>query len=370
MDWREWFLIRFGPGFLGGIAFRDWLRLLSGRRFAIAPSRLPRALAITFQSLQNSLLGRRERRRFGPDLERTTVEPPLFVLGHWRSGTTHLHNLLTVDRRFAFPNIYQSCYPHTFLTTEARSARWVGRFIPRRRPMDNVAWDMTTPQEEEFALCISSLKSPYLSWVFPAHRERFDRYLTFRGAAESEVEAWLGALDQFLGKLTWKYRRPLILKSPPHTCRIRLLLRKFPEAKFVHIHREPFTVFQSSRWTFLVNFRWHGLERPRLDDLDDWVIRQYREMYEVFFEERKLIPPGRYCEVKFEDLEKDPLAVVRSVYQSLALPDFEEVEPELKRYVASLAGYRKNAFPDLQADLRRRISTEWRACFEEWGYPA
>ena len=151
-------------------------------------------------------------------------------------------------------------------------------------------------------------------------------------------------------------------------CRIRLLLRKFPQAKFVHVHRDPFTVFQSSRWTFLVNFRWQGLERPRLDDLDDWVIRQYREMYDVFFEERKLIPPGRYHEVAFEDLERDPLGAVRATYEALGLPDFGSVEADLVRYVASLSGYRKNAFPDLAPDLRGRIFREWRASFEEWGY--
>src|SRR5262245_38909475 len=88
MEWREWLLTHFGPGLLGGIAFRDWLGILRERRWAIAPSCLPRAVAITFQSLQNSLLGLYERRRFGPELERISVEPPLFVLGHWRSGTS------------------------------------------------------------------------------------------------------------------------------------------------------------------------------------------------------------------------------------------------------------------------------------------
>jgi hypothetical protein len=143
----------------------------------------------------------------------------------------------------------------------------------------------------------------------------------------------------------------------------------FPGARFVHIHRDPRVVFQSARRTLEVNIRWHRLQRPRLDDFDDWVIRHYREMYDAFFEERHLIPRGRLHDVAFEALEKDPVGEVRRTYEGLGLPDFRVVEPDLRSYVASLAGYRKNTFPDLPGPLRARLAREWRACFEEWGYP-
>ncbi len=131
-SWREAFLSRFGPGMLGGITFGDWMKTLWRwrRRFAVAPTRWPRALAITAQSLQNSILRRYEGWRYGRELEGITVESPLFVLGHWRSGTTYLHNLLAIDRRFAFPNTYQFSFPHIFLSTEAIRARIIGFFLP------------------------------------------------------------------------------------------------------------------------------------------------------------------------------------------------------------------------------------------------
>jgi hypothetical protein len=367
-DWRKSFLTHLGPGLLGGIRLGDWLRLLRDERFAISPTRLPKALAITFQSLENSFLARREMRRYREEIEKVPVEPPLFVLGHWRNGTTHLHYLLGMDSRFAFPNIYQTFYPHSFLTTEARRSRLVGFFLPKRRPMDSVAWNIGSPQEDEFALCVLSRKSPCLGWVFPRHRDRYDRYLTFRHAGEGEEEEWRAAFDLLIRKLTLKHRRPLVLKSPPHTGRIRLLLRMFPGSKFVHIHRDPYAVFQSSRNLFQVNLRWNGLQRFSSSGLEEWVLRQHREMYEAFFEERKLIPEGRYCEVKFEELELDPVGQLRAIYQKLGLPDFQVVQPELERYVATLAGYRKNSYPDLGTDLKKRIAREWQASFEEWGY--
>jgi hypothetical protein len=368
MAWREALLGRFGPGLLGGVTLGDWLRLLRENRFAVAPSRLPRALAITMQAAQNSAYRRIDDLRTGRGLEDVAVEPPLFLLGHWRHGTTHLHNLLAVDERFAVPTTYQALFPHTFLTTEALNARLMGLFLPEVRPMDNVAWSMASPQEDEFALCVSSLMSPCMGWIFPERREHYDRYLTFRGVPKAEVRCWREAFLRFLRKLTWKDGRPLILKSPPHTGRIRLLLEMFPKARFVHIHRDPYAVYSSSRRTFRVNSLMNGLQHPRDDD-EGWVLGQYRSMYDAFFEERGLIPAGHFHEVEFERLEADPIGEVGRIYEALGLPDFRHVEPALRRYVDAIAGYRKNTFPPLPDDLRRRIAAAWRPCFEEWGYP-
>jgi hypothetical protein len=143
----------------------------------------------------------------------------------------------------------------------------------------------------------------------------------------------------------------------------------FPGARFVHIRRNPYDVFRFSRLMFRTVFELHRVQRPRLDDLDEWIIRQYRAMYDAFFEERGLIPAGQFHEVGYEELEKDPFGQVRSVYEALNLPAFGEAEPALRNYVESIASYKKNEFPDLPAELQARIAALWKPCFEEWGYP-
>jgi omega-hydroxy-beta-dihydromenaquinone-9 sulfotransferase len=103
----------------------------------------------------------------------------------------------------------------------------------------------------------------------------------------------------------------------------------------------------------------------------DWearAIRQYREMYDAYFEERSLIPEGRLHELSFEDLEADPIGQVRGIYQSLQLPDFDAFEPALRQYVDSLSGYQKNAPAELPLAVRQRLAKEWQLCFEAWGY--
>lgn len=354
---------------LCGITFGDWCRVLRDNRFAVDLPWWPRAAVLTAGSVLNSYYRRLEDREFAPWLEDVAIKPPLFILGHWRSGTTLLHTLLALDDRFAYPNLYQVFFPHTFLGTEEARTNLVRPLIPQTRVFDNVAQGLRMPNEDEFATCSASLCSPYMGWAFPRRHEHYERYLTFRGVPEEEVERWKRSLVGFLKKLTWKYDRPILLKSPPHTCRIRRLLELFPDARFVHIRRDPYAVFQSTRHLTEVLTRSLQFQHPRPGDLDAAVLRSYRAMHDAFFEERPLIPEGHYHEIAFEDLEADPVGEIRATYEALGLSDFDSVLPHLEDYVGTLSRYRKNEYPALPESSRRQVARAWGRCFEEWGYP-
>jgi hypothetical protein len=241
-------------------------------------------------------------------------------------------------------------------------------FLEKRRPLDNMAQDFHAPNEDEIALCNLTCLSPYMGFVFPRRREYYDRYLTFQGVAGDEVQKWKSAFTLFLKKLTWKYDRPLILKSPPHVCRLRLLLELFPGAKFVHIHRNPYVVFQSTEHAYRVGLRWFSLQKPDLNDQTAYIIGRYKAMYDTYFSERGLIPSENFHEVALEEVEREPISQMRTLYEKLQLPDFKVVEPALRHYVGSLHDYKKNAYPDLPAEQRREIGKAWERCFAEWGY--
>ena len=109
MSWREFFATHVGPGALCGLTLGDWLRLLCDNRFAVDPPYWLRAALITGGSLQNSLfraVGALALRQ--PRFEPLSPQPPLFILGIWRSGTTHLHNLLARDARLASPDFVRN----------------------------------------------------------------------------------------------------------------------------------------------------------------------------------------------------------------------------------------------------------------------
>jgi hypothetical protein len=210
--------------------------------------------------------------------------------------------------------------------------------------------------------------TPYLTGVFPRRGAHYDQFLTFRHAEPRAVEDWKASFRLFLKKVTLKTGKPLILKSPPHTCRIKLLLELFPGAKFIHIHRDPFTVFQSSVHTFATGLPFGRLQRTDSFDWTERIFRQYREMYDAFFEERALVPAGHLHEVCFEELERDPVGEMSKIYRALGLPEFAQIEPGVRRYIDSISSYRKNVFPELAPFLRQRIADEWKRSFEEWGY--
>jgi hypothetical protein len=358
-----------GNNYLAGICARDWLKLLRENRFAVDPAYWHRAGFITLTSVLNSLARRREERRSHREIEAARVEPPVFILGHWRSGTTHLHNLLAQDtQQFAFPNTYQVVNPHTFLTTEASATRRLGWMVPSTRPMDAMEMGFALPQEDELALCLMCLRSPYLGISFPHAEDDYGRYLDFDGVADEEIAEWKDALTHFLKKLTFLHGLPLVLKSPTHTARIRILLELFPDARFVAIHRHPYQVFHSCRRYYETATWFTYLQRPDRDGIDGRILRRYTRLHDAFFAQRDLIPEGHFHEIRFDDLERDPMREMETLYGALQLGDFDAVRPKLLTYLDTLKGYRKNEFQPLDDATREMVAEAWCRSFETWNY--
>ncbi len=363
----RYFLARHVFHVLEGMVLGDWWSLLRRHGFAVDPSSWHRAAIQTALGASNSIAAWAERRQYGDRIEAARVRSPLFILGHYRSGTTHLHNLLALDPQFAAPTLFQVLNPHTFLSTEKWGSAISDRLVVRRRFQDEVALGAGVPSEDEVALCTLTGLSPYMAWCFPRDGAFYDRYLTFRDVPVDEVGRWKDALTTFFKKLTVRYGRSLVLKSPPHTARIRLLLELFPDARFVHIRRDPYDVFRSTRHLVRAIHPLFSFQGGPTDE-DNRIIAVYNEMHDAYFEQRGLIPQGRLCEVVYEELERTPFDVVGSIYDALGLSGFAKHRPRLEGYLGSIAGYRKNRHDELPEELRRRIDREWRRSFETWGY--
>lgn len=353
-----------------GITAKDWWKLLRENRFEIDSTYWSRAAILTVRSVVNSFYKRREDRLYGAALSEVQItEPPIFILGHWRSGTTLLHTLLSLDPRFAYPNLLEVSNPHTFLCIEDKVANRLANSSAEKRPMDNVRVRFDSPAEDEFGISIMSLKSPILGWSFPKREAYYDRFLTFEGVDERTVEEWKSAFLLFLRKLTWRYERQLLLKSPAHTGRIRLLLDLFPEAQIIHVHRNPCAVFQSAQRLYETAVPRSYLQKPDRERLDDGILRRYQMMYDAFFEERALIPAENFLDLAFEELEVDPVRALERIYEHLGLGDFDRLRPRLEEYLAANGDYKKNQYPPLDSRLRDKVAECWRRSFVEWDYP-
>lgn len=371
-DWGERFksaLARHVTSPLQGVTFGQWRRLLRGQDLDVDREYLPRAAFTGLASMLTSLDARQEQRRFGPIVEKTQVERPLFILGHYRNGTTHLQNLLAVDDRLAFPSYFETSFPNSFLVD--RSVRsWLGpRLTPRRRPQDNVALGFHAPAEDELALCGTTFLSSHMCWHFPHQEERFRRYLTFADATPAERETWKKALLEFARKLTVRHGKPLVFKSPCHTARIPMILEIFPDARFVHIHRDPFTVFQSTRHMETKVGPFFQFQRRDPRRVDEFILWRYRAMYEAYLADRALIPDGQLYEVSYHDLVDETIPTLDRIYDTIGLGEFEPARPAVERYLARVNGYRRNRYEEMGDDVRRQVVEQWGAAFEAWGYP-
>lgn len=355
--------------FAHGLTLGLWWELLRRERFHVDPACYRRAFAITCSALINSGLAclegfvwQRRVDRVGP------VPAPLFLLGHFRHGTTHLHELLAADPRRSFPSTWEVTAPSHFLLSERMATPLVDRLLPPTRPQDAVEIGCARPQEDEYALALTSLCSPYFVFLFPRSDAHWARYLRLTEVPPAERERWKAALVRVVRRHAAREARPLVLKSPAHTARVHLLLELFPEARFVHIHRHPYEVFASTRHLVQTASATTVLQRTDTIDSDDRILRWYTTLYDGWFAGRACIPPGRLHELGFADLQRDPFHSLQTLYAALDLGDFEPARPAVERHLANVRDHPRNRYPPLTDEERARVRTAWARSFDEWGY--
>jgi hypothetical protein len=304
----------------------------------------------------------------GRDAGGPVRDGPVFVLGHWRSGTTLLHELLTRDPRHAAPTTYDCLSPHHFLLTRSWLPALFRRLAPERRPMDNMAAGWDKSQEDEFALCLLGLPSPYERIAFPNRPDAGAGSLDLTGLAPGVRRQWERTFSRLVRTLSAVNRgRRLVLKSPPHTARVPTLLKLFPAARFVHIVRDPYAVYPSTLHTWRVLFAAHGLQPPAWETLPEYILGTFERMYRAFEEARPLISPGRLHELRYEDLVRDPLGQLEEVYRQLGLGGFGPASRPVQEYLAGARGYESGTHL-LTAEERQVVSERWGGFMRRYGY--
>ncbi len=351
-----------------GMSLPDFWRALARNDYRFERHYLDRVLYLFGIGVFNSILGAVESLFYAGRVANAEVVPaPLFIIGHWRSGTTHLHNLLSQDEQFTSPTAYQCIFPRHFLVTGFMQTVF-NMATPARRPQDNVAFDAGVPHEDEFAVASYSTVSPYMRVWFPITGDEPFSEFDPRKLPPDLLSRWQSALSLFLRKVLVEKSGRLVLKSPPHMGRVGTLLEMFPGCQFVHIVRDPYDVYPSTvkLWRdALWDSHLQILEQSRLDEM---VFTAYTTLFDLYERDRHLIPEGDLHEMKFEDLESRPEETLRVLYDQLRLPGFDRFRVRLRAYLQSIEGYEKNVLhmDDLS---RENVRRRWGINFERYGYP-
>lgn len=359
---------QWAPRIWQGLDFVAWMRILIRNRFAVHPRYIYIAVVITLVSMFHTLMRLWQDAIYGRRVRKTVLQhPPIFILGHWRTGTTLLHELLIQDERFAYPTTYECLDPNDFLITEATFTRFFQFLIPSRRPMDNMKAGFDRPQEDEFALCMLGAGSPYLDIIFPNRMPQYLDYLDLEKLSPRRLRRWKSLFMLFLKRITFRSSKRLVLKSPPHTCRLQVLTEMFPDALFINIVRDPYVVYPSTVNLWRTFFRQQGLQKPTYQGLEEYVLGTFVRMHEQLEKTRHLVAPERFVEVRYEDLTRDPAGQMKMIYDHLGLGEFDRFLPRLEEYLASVKGYETNRY-QLTPEQESTIAKRWGAVIAKQGY--
>lgn len=366
IDYPPW-----SPQFWHGMGAATWWQLLRQNRFRVTarPRYVWTVVSVSLISVVNSLARGLSERWYRRRLaDGPLPEKPIFIVGHWRSGTTLLHTLLSLDPRFVTPTTVQCFTPGCFLLTEPL-LRWFGRWLlPRVRPMDALPMGWDQPQEDEFALLNLGAPSPYRRIAFPHTAPVEPQALDLQGLGPGALRTWKAAFRFFCRRLQHRARgRRLIFKSPTHTARIGVLLDLFPDAQFIHISRNPYALFASTRRLWQALHYTQSLQEPLPDRLDDYIFQCFSVMRRAYLRDRRALANDQLCEVRYEDLIADPVATLRHIYGVLGLGDFASIQEAVENRWQSWADFPVNRyiFPGKESD---RLQFAWREYFLEYGY--
>ena len=300
------------------------------------------------------------------------MAPPIFIVGHWRSGTTFLYELLCQSPQFNYVSPFATGIPWDFLTVTQYFQPLLEKLLPKDRFIDQVQVTAQSPQEDEIALASMQPLSFYHGLYFPTHlQENLATGLFLEGCSEAEVDRWEQAITLFLKKLhIQKPQGQLLIKNPVYTGRVKQLRSLFPTAKFIHIYRNPYVVFQSTRNFYVKLFRELALQSTAhlsMDAIDTLIFQCYTRMMTALQQDVADLPTDQFVELQFETFEQDPVAHVQTIYQQLEIPGFEMAQTGFEQYVRDRRTYRKNKYTFPKAD-NQKVYDHWQPFIDQWGY--
>lgn len=327
--------------------------------------RLTKAVEILLASLA-PIQERRYRKRLA---DKPLEHAPVFILGHWRSGTTFVHNVLSCDKHFGYNTTYQTVFPHLMMFGQPFFKKTMSWLMPDHRPTDNMELAVDLPQEEEFALANMCPYTYYNFWFYPKHQMEYcDKYMLFDDIAPEELAVWEETFKKLIKISLWNTGGTQFLsKNPPHTGRVAELVKMFPDAKFIYLMRNPYTVFESTRSFFTNTIQPLKLQEFSDEEIEANILKVYPKLYHKYEHDKHLIPAGNLIEVKFEDFEADAFGMTKEIYDTLSLPGWDEARTAIEQYVGAKRGYKKNKY-DYAARTRELVEQHWGFALKDWGY--
>ncbi|WP_119727917.1 sulfotransferase family protein [Thermomonospora amylolytica] len=320
----------------GDEAFREPLEILC-RSLREEAGLAEHGRVVWHVQLVNQLVGRLRLQDLltrHPEIHDVEIERPIIIAGLPRTGTTHLHNLLSADPALRPLPYWEACEPvpppgeegtiEPRLQRVAASLELVHTALPYLKRM----FDLTpTYSHEEGGLLALTFASTHLEIqaMLPSYR---DWYL---GTDQTFAYEYLRTA---LKAITWQ--RPggrWVLKAPQHLEQLGPLMHAFPDATVVVTHRDPVAVTAS-----LTTMLCYGL-RMTTSPIDPHAVGRYwKDRAATYMErclrDRDLAPKEQSIDVLFHEFMADDIAMVERIYQVAEQPFTDGTRQAMREYMA------------------------------------
>ena len=312
-----------------GITLFQWIWILSKYWIHIEAIYLFRFFFVTILAFINSILSAIESIYYSENIISTVVrnddprsdyfnfflfqelkDDPVFVIGHPRTGTTLVHNLLSNDEKnFYFCTTFCAGFPSSFLWFENWGKFLFANIIDKTRPMDSMPLHFDLPQEDELAVCLLSQgTSYYMALYFMKQEITLRKFIDFhrdQGADIDDEKKWVQSFLYYMKKLTLRNQlrnknhfqglnQRLLIKSPIHTARIPLLKKLFPHCRFIYLHRDPYVVYQSAAHMADTTYLFSYFNTPSDEQITEYILWQFEYLFRRYSEAALMKPTG--CE--------------------------------------------------------------------------
>jgi hypothetical protein len=299
---------------------------------------------------------------------------PVFILGHYRSGTTFLQRLLMQDSRLGYMSIFQSVLPEILLSFEGvltRVGDVVVRLFPVKNPFHRIPFTWNFPGEDDVGMtALLSTRGVQWGLLFPDRNDHYmKKYIIFKQSSGDEKEQWKNEYSYLLKKLSLRNKgKRLVLKSTPNTARIKELLELFPDARFIFIHRNPLEVYASTKRLWNIILDKYVLGACVFSEIPQKIMNNYSQVMDRYLQQRQMIPAGRLVEVAYQDLVEEPLITMQKIYEQVSMDGFYECKNKMQAFATDQQHYIRLEH-SIDPVEKRKVLDCWKKYFEEWKYP-
>lgn len=310
---------------------------------------------------------------FNRKIKEHEIKDPIFILGFYRSGTSYLHEFLTQDDRMGYHTNFQMVLPEIMLSSEKILSPFfdfICRVFKIQDKVHRIPMSFKFPGEEDGAMTTGfNIRGAHWGYFFPKiMMSQIQKYIMFENLKSSEINEWSNDFVFLLKKISIANKgRQLVLKSPPNTARVKLLLSLFPNAKFIFIHRNPYETYASNKRFMKLTHKIYALGRTKNIKTRDIILDTYTQFMNKYLSERSLVPDGQLIEIKYEDFIKTPLENMKNIYKTLNLNEFQYCEKKMIGYLKSRKDYKKLEH-ELQSDEISMVTKRLEPFLKQWNY--